>query len=96
MNAYGQKLVDDFDTPELAPVRQAFMDGAYFIYGHTVLQRVAGLGYQSEWAQNRLPSRRERNQFYTTIGKHVPPGDSVEIDATMSPDEILLKLGVNQ
>ena len=96
MNAFGQKLVDDFDAPELAPVRQAFMDGAYFIYGHTVLQRRAGLGYQSDWAQQYLPSRRERNQFYTTIGKHVPPGDSVEIDATMSPDEILLKLGVNQ
>ena len=44
MNAPGQKLIDDFDAPELAPVRQAFLDGAYFIYGHTVMQRGAGIG----------------------------------------------------
>jgi uncharacterized protein with ATP-grasp and redox domains len=74
MNSFGQKLVDDFDAPELAPVRQAFMDGAYFIYGHTVLQRALGLGYQSEWAQTHLPSRRERNDFYTRVGYQVPPG----------------------
>ncbi|MBI1881438.1 MAG: hypothetical protein HYR94_24930 [Chloroflexi bacterium] len=57
MNAYGQKLVDDFDAPELAPVREVFLDGAYFIYGHTVAQRSLGLGYQSEWARAHLPSQ---------------------------------------
>jgi hypothetical protein len=89
MNAYGQKLVDDFDTPELAPVRQAFMDGAYFVYGHTVLQRVAELGYQSHWAQTHLPTRRERNDFYTKVGTQISPGEGAKIKATMSPDEIL-------
>jgi hypothetical protein len=74
MNAYGQKLVDDFDAPELAPVRTAFMDGAYFIYGHTLAQRVLGLGYQSEWARTHLPGRRERNAFYTELGRKVEPG----------------------
>ena len=44
MNALGQKLVDDFDAPELVPVRQAFLDGAYFIYGHTPLAASAGTG----------------------------------------------------
>ena len=73
MNAYGQKRVDDFDRPELAPVRQAFLDGAYFVYGHTVMQRALGLGYQSEWASAHLPTRRERNTFYTSIGRLVPP-----------------------
>src|SRR5688572_1386732 len=48
MNSYGQKLVDDFNAPELAPVRQAFLDGAYFIYGHTLAQRAWGRGYQSD------------------------------------------------
>ena len=76
MNSFGQKLVDDYDAPELAPVRRAFMDGAYFIYGHTVLQRTLGLGYQSAWAQTHLPSRRERNEFYTRAGHRVPPGQS--------------------
>lgn len=74
MNAYGQKLVDDFDAPELAPVRDAFLDGAFFIYGHTVAQQVLGQGYQSEWAKSRFPTRRERNAFYTGIGKQIKPG----------------------
>ena len=73
MNTYGQKLVDDFDQPELAPVRQAFIDGAYFIYGHTVMQRYLGLGYQSDWARTYLPTRRAKNEFYTQIGRQIPP-----------------------
>jgi len=74
MNAPGNKLVDDFDVPEMAPVRQAFLDGARFIYGHTVMQRALGLGYQSAWAQQHLPTRRERNAFYQAAGYRVPPG----------------------
>jgi hypothetical protein len=73
MNAYGQKLIDDFDQPELAPVRKAFLDGAYFIYGHTLMQRALGLGYMSEWARQHFPTRLERNAFYTHIGRQVPP-----------------------
>ena len=98
MNSFGQKLVDDFDAPELAPVRERFMDGAHFIYGHTVLQRVLGLGYQSAWAQDHLPSRRERNDFYTRMGYLVPPGKAgiarlKQLDPTTSPAGILSKLG---
>ncbi len=74
MNAFGQKWVDDFAAPELAPVRQAFLDGAYFIYGHTLLQRHLGLGYQSPWAQAHWPTRRERNAFYTRVGCLAAPG----------------------
>jgi hypothetical protein len=76
MNAPGNKLVDDFDVPEMAPVKQAFLDGAHFIYGHTVLQRTLGLGYQSEWAQTHLPTRQKLNDFYTTVGYRVPPGNA--------------------
>jgi hypothetical protein len=98
MNGFGQKLVDDFDAPELAPVRERFMDGAHFIYGHTVLQRASGLGYQSAWAQDHLPSRRERNDFYTRMGYLVPPGKDglarlKQLDPTMSPADVLSKLG---
>jgi hypothetical protein len=94
MNSFGQKLVDDFDVPELAPVRQAFLDGAHFVYGHTVMQRALGFGYQSEWAQERLPSRRERNAFYTQIGYQVPAGREAmarlgQMDPASSPEEIL-------
>jgi hypothetical protein len=73
MNSFGQKLVDTLDAPELAPVRQAFLDGAHFVYGHTVMQRNLGLGYHSSWAQSHLPTRRQRNQFYTEIGYQVSP-----------------------
>jgi hypothetical protein len=94
MNSYGQKLVDDFDAPELAPVRQAFLDGAYFIYGHTALQRSAGLGYQSAWAASYLPERQARNTFYTRVGRLLPPGRAAMLGLTdaLSPDEILTKL----
>ena len=76
MNSYGQRIVDDFGTQELAPVRQAFIDGAHFIYGHTMLGRIKGLGYQSEWAREQLPSRKERNVFYTHAGFLIPPGQA--------------------
>ncbi len=97
MNSYGQKLVDDFDAPALAPVRQAFLDGAYFIYGHTVLQRLLGLGYQSAWARDQLPSRRERNAFYTQVGRGVEPGEAgrrrlAGIGPELTPRELLQRL----
>jgi len=97
MNSFGQKLIDDFDAPELSPVRQAFMDGAHFIYGHTMLQRALGLGYQSEWAQTYMPSRRERNEFYTGVGYQVPPGKASmarlkQLDSSISPADVLPKL----
>lgn len=98
MNSFGQKLIDDFDAPELASVRKPFMDGAHFIYGHTVLQRALGLGYQSEWAQNYLPSQRERNEFYTSVGYQVPPGAAgmtwlKQLSPVMAPADILSRLG---
>lgn len=94
MNAAGQILVDDFDAPELAPVRQAFLDGAYFIYGHTAAQRSLGIGYQSDWAARHLPARRARNAFYTALGKQVPPGPAgltrlQQAGPDPSPEEIL-------
>jgi hypothetical protein len=98
MNSFGQKLVDGFAEPELAPVRQAFLDGAHFVYGHTVLQRALGLGYQSKWAQAHLPSRRERNAFYLRVGYRVPPGRRGifrlrQLAPVASPDEILANCG---
>jgi hypothetical protein len=97
MNAPGNKLVDDFEAPEMAPVRQAFLDGARFIFGHTVLQRALGLGYQSDWARRHLPARRDRNAFYQAVGTRVSPGKAGMarlrgIDARQSPAGILASL----
>ncbi|MCX7668854.1 MAG: hypothetical protein N2439_02120 [Anaerolineae bacterium] len=97
MNAPGNKLVDDFDVPEMAPLRQAFLDGAHFIYGHTIMQRALGLGYQSDWARRHLPTRRERNAFYRAVGYRAAPGKATmarlrELDPTGSPEAILGRL----
>lgn len=93
MNSFGQKLVDDFDAPELEPVRQAFLDGAHFIYGHTIMQRKFGMGYMSEWSKAQFDSRRERNEFYTKVGYAGTPSyfanKSFSVD--MSPADILGK-----
>jgi hypothetical protein len=97
MNSFGQKLVDDFDAPALAPLREAFMDGAYFIYGHVMMERALGRGHQSAWTQEHLPTRRDRNAFYTQVGRLVPPGKPgltllQGLDQTLSPNEIIEKL----
>jgi hypothetical protein len=77
LNSPGQKLVDDFDAPELVPLRHSFIDGAYFIYGHTEAQRTMGLGYQSAWAHQYFPTRHDRNRFYTELGRQLKPGAKV-------------------
>jgi hypothetical protein len=94
MNSFGNKRIDDFDAPELTPVRKAFMDGATFIYGHTVMQRALGLGYQSAWARAHLPSRRERNEFYTRMGTVILPGQAglsrlAALSVEMTPTDAL-------
>ena len=97
MNSHGQKLADDFDAPELVPLREPFLAGAYFIYGHTRMQRVLGLGYQSEWAKAQLPTRYERNDFYTRVGCLVSPdqagtGKLQQFTSAHSPAEVLKRL----
>ena len=76
MNSPGNRLVDDFSVPPMAPLNGAFMTGAYFIYGHTVLQSMRRWGYQSEWARTHLPARRARNAFYETVGRRAAPGEA--------------------
>jgi hypothetical protein len=92
MNSFGQKLVDDFDAPELALVRQAFLDGAHFVYGHTMMAGVLEMGYGSAWARRQMPTRRQRNAFYTQIGYRLPPGEAGiimlnRLDTDRLPDE---------
>lgn len=74
MNKAGQRLIDDFDAEPLQPLRQDMLDGANFIFGHTVMQRALGLGYWSSWAEEHLGERRAKNAFYTAVGAAVTPG----------------------
>jgi hypothetical protein len=94
MNSPGNKLVDDFGVPEMVPVRDAMIEGAFFIYGHTVMQQALGLGYQSAWAQGHLSTRKERNAFYTAVGHSVQPGAAGkaclrDLPADVEPDQVL-------
>ncbi|MCB0162169.1 MAG: hypothetical protein KDD83_28725, partial [Caldilineaceae bacterium] len=86
-NSPGQPLVDQFDAPELAPVRDLFLDGAHFLYGHTMLGRYGTFGYTSDWAGGHFDTRRAANTFYTAVGRSLPPGTrGIEIVKSLSPD----------
>jgi hypothetical protein len=79
MNSFGQKHVDDFSAPELAPVKDRFVAGAYFLYGHTIMEKLWGMGYQSDWSQRQFPDRKSKNAFYESVGRLIPP--NVDLDS---------------
>jgi hypothetical protein len=88
MNNYGQKFVDTFDAPELAPFAEDFRDGAYTLYGHTLLQRACGKGYMSDWAGDAFGGDRERaNALYLEVGRQgCPPRTAREALAVLPED----------
>lgn len=75
MNADGQPFVDAFQTPELAPFAQDFRDGAYALYGHTLLERTLRQGRGSRWAQETFGEKGEEAlSFYLDVGRRgFPP-----------------------
>jgi hypothetical protein len=100
MNSFGQRQVDDLYSPELSQLREQFIQGAFFIYGHTRLQRELGIGYQSEWAKAYLPTRAMRNQFYIQAGMAITPGqDGInklkKLQPSMNPVDIVKGLKDN-
>jgi hypothetical protein len=94
MNSFGQKMVDEFNIPELLPLKGEFIRGAYFIYGHTRMQKQWKMGYQSSWAQNTFKDRKSKNEFYALCGQLIGPGEkmaegSEEININMTPKQVL-------
>ncbi len=77
MNAYGQKFVDDFNAPEMAPLHGLFLEGALVLHGHTALEAAAGMGFVSEWARHHLPDAGARKAFYAEAGRRARPGAPV-------------------
>ena len=73
MNSSGQKFVDNFKSPELAPLLPEFLKSAYIFYAHSVLQQKCSKGYTSEWAKEYFPERAERNEFFTELGRLITP-----------------------
>jgi hypothetical protein len=95
MNNPGQKIVDDFASPELAPLAPAFLESAYAVYAHSVLQRGCGLGYTSEWAARALPERGERNAFFADVGRRLDPSRehlAAGMPAEATPQRILERI----
>ena len=99
MNKAGLPFVDKFTAPELQPYVEDFLEGAYFFWGHTILARVAGIGYASEWADAHFGSdRRRKNDFYTRAGRLAGPGRSsittggAELRSAL-PTDVLRALG---
>jgi hypothetical protein len=97
MNKAGQRLVDDFESEPLRPFHRDFVRGADWLYGHTLMQRALGRGYQSDWAKNRLPRRADRNAFYVDVGRAVSPeiddfARLVRLASVQRPAEMLSRL----
>lgn len=91
MNAYGNRFVDDFAAPEMAPLMETFLDGALIAYAHTVLQAKAGMGYLSTWAKKSFSSIKEKNAFYRWAGEAIEPADAnilAGIGPAMTVEEI--------
>ena len=98
MNKAGQPVVDDLSSEALRPLVPEFLRGADWIYGHTVLARALGRGYQSDWAARNLPQRSERNAFYAAVGAVAAPGTALGTglaalgDVVEAPEALLERL----
>ncbi|MHB0945950.1 MAG: hypothetical protein ACYC3B_02145 [Sedimentisphaerales bacterium] len=95
MNSPGQKFVDNFDSEELKPLVDVFLKGALIVYGHTVLQRQAGLGYKSDWASRNFKNRAAKNKFFETLGKKIVPAKENVLNnlkSDSSPSDILKRI----
>ncbi|MEN3186245.1 MAG: hypothetical protein ABDK94_09300 [Atribacterota bacterium] len=73
LNRYGQKFVDDFDSPYLVPLVPYFLWSASLLWGHVVMELGSRRGYSSSWAKKHLPDRRVRNEFFARLGGKIPP-----------------------
>lgn len=70
MNKLGLPYVDQFNAPELKGYLQDFLDGAHFIWGHTLLERYASMGYFSPQVEDAFGNAHLRkNKFFTLIGR---------------------------
>lgn len=91
MNKAGLPFVDNFDAPELRPYVKDFIDGAWCIYGHTILARYADFGYFSEGANSMFgKDMASKNAFFTKVGRAGLPisrTDSVSFDYNNIPLE---------
>jgi hypothetical protein len=94
-----QPMVDHFDSPELRPHARTFLDGALILWGHSLLLRHGGFGYNS--AQAHAAFGRDaaaRNAFFREAGaRAVPHGNALQTLRSASrggdPKAVLRALG---
>lgn len=97
MNSFGQILFDDLNAPDLAPMKNIFLQGADFLFGHTQMEKKWGMGYQSGWALKFFDERKSKNKFFTAAGQLISPKtfsskDLIPINSELSPEEVLSRL----
>ena len=73
MNSPGQKFVDDFDSPELSPFHPVFLRGSRILHAHSTLQKICGMGYLSDWANDQFAEVGAKNEFYAEFGDVFSP-----------------------
>ena len=86
MNSPGQKLVDSFDSEELAPMHPVFLKGARILHAHSTLEKFAGMGYLSGWAEECFESVGKKNDFYSEFGKIFSPRADQKLQDSIDPE----------
>ena len=93
MNSPGQKFVDDFDSDELKPMHPYFLEGSRILHAHSTLQRHAGMGYLSPWANDQFASVSAKNASYARFGEIFSPrGDEAlqnDLSDTLGSGEVI-------
>ena len=76
LNKYGQKTVDTFAAPELAPHVAAFLQGARIVWAHTAMRRRGAFGYLGAKADGIFgDDRAAKNTFFAKLGEMAPGDD---------------------
>jgi hypothetical protein len=93
MNSPGQKFVDDFDSEELKPMHPYFLDGSRILHAHSTLQRLAGMGYLSPWAEDQFSDVSAKNEFFARFGEIFSPrGDEAlqdDLSDSLGSDDVI-------
>lgn len=94
LNRYGQKFVDDFDSPYLAPLTPYFLWSASLLWGHVVMELGSRRGYTSSWARKNFPNRGDRNAFFASLGEKTPPvREVIDLVGQKTTEALLAEFG---
>ncbi|MCC8181278.1 MAG: hypothetical protein LIP23_10280 [Planctomycetes bacterium] len=93
-----QKFMDALDAPELSAYFRDFTDSAFWLYGHTVMERADRNGITSDWAKRHFGrDYAAANAFYLEVGKKAKPeacsrANIADAGADADPGDVLNSL----